>query len=144
MRKLYYSIVLLLSFLVCNVNAQTPISRTGSVTFKLDNSKNDNKPVETAYIILDKYDLTGAGFIKEKFYVSNNIILLENLPLGKYYADIYTQGYYKKHFVKIIKVTKKGRSYAFKLEETGFYNPYTVVIPKESNDYSKSSVVFMK
>jgi hypothetical protein len=44
----------------------------------------------------------------------------------------------------VIKITRKGKLYTFKMEETGFYTPQEVVIPKESNDFSKTSVVYMR
>ena len=144
MRQIYYSVIAILFILPFKLNAQNNILKKGSVIFKLDNSRNENEPVETAWVILDKYDLTGAGFIKQKFDVTDNKIALENLPVGKYYADIYVKGFYGEHFSCIIKVTKKEKIYAFKLSEVGFYNANTSLIPTESDDYSRTSVVFMK
>jgi len=143
MRKLYH-IVTILTLLTFKANAQDNTCVKGSVTIQLDNSKNENKPVEAAYIILDRYDLTGAGVVKEKFDVNDNKISLENLPVGKYYADIYTKGAYTQHFSKVIRVTKKGKFYTFKLDDIEFYNPEEIVIPQESNDFSKTSVVRMR
>lgn len=144
MRKFYSFIITALVFLAFEAKAQNNTHVKGSVTVKLDNSKNENQVIESAYIILDKYDLTGAGVVKEKFDVAGNKISLDNLPVGKYYADIYIKGSYKQHFSKVIKVTKKGKLYTFKMEETEFYNPGEGVIPGESNDFSKTSVVRMK
>jgi len=121
-----------------------PVKNKGYVIFTLDNSINGNKPVEAAYVILDKYNRTGAGYVSQKFQVNDNKIILTDLPEGKYYADIFIQGFYKQHFCRMIKVRKKGKTYTFKLPEVDLYNPDTVVIPKESDDYSKTSVVFMK
>jgi hypothetical protein len=143
MRKLYY-LITVLTFFTLKVNAQCNTSAKGSVIIELDNSKNENQPVEAAYIILDKYNLTGAGLVKERFDVSDNKISLDNLPVGKYYADIYTKGDYKQHFSKVIKVTKKGKLYTFRLDDIEFYNSHEVNIPQESNDFSKTSVVRMK
>ena len=67
MRKLYYVAITAFSLLAFHVSAQNHVAQMGSVTFKLDNSKNDGKAIEAAYVVLDKYDLTGAGFIKERF-----------------------------------------------------------------------------
>lgn len=144
MRKFYSFIIAALTLLTFEAKAQNNIDVKGAVTIKLDNSKNENQAVEAAYIILDKYDLTGAGVVKEIFDVTDNKISLDNLPVGKYYADIYTKGSYQQHFSKVIKVTKKGKFYTFKMEETEFYTANEVVIPGESNDFSKTSVVRMK
>src|SRR5215831_18089250 len=137
MKKFYAYAILVLPILPINAGAQRDTPQKGRVVFKLDNSKNNNEPVEIAYVILDKYDLTGAGFVKKKIDVADNKIVLENLPLGKYYADIYTKGFYQQHFYTVIKVTQKGKNYIFKLDEIGFYIPGAVVIPRESDDYSK-------
>jgi len=144
MKKFYFSAIAVLLLLSVNTQAQNKTDLKGSVTISLDNSKNGNQPVETAYIILDKYDLTGAGYVKEKYDVANNRIIITDLPAGKYYADIYTKGIYQQHFARVIDVTKKGRSYTFKLDEIETYTPDTVVIPGESNDFSKTSIVLMK
>lgn len=144
MRKIYYSALAALALLPYSMSAQKNIYSNGSVTFRFDNSKNQDRPIGTAYIILDRFDLTGAGIIKEKYYVIDNEISLQNLPVGKYYADVFIKGFYKQYFSKVIKVTNKEKTYTFKLSEVGFYNPRTVAMPKESNDYSKTSVVLMK
>jgi hypothetical protein len=144
MRKFYYSVIAAFALLPNGINAQKKFDTKGSVTFRLDNSRNNNNPVDTAYIILDRSDLTGAGIVKSKYEVIGNKILFRNLSVGKYYADIFIQGFYKQHFCRMIKVRKKGKTYTFKLPEVDLYNSDTVVIPKESDDYSKTSVVFMK
>jgi len=144
MRKFYYPAVVTLTLMAYSVGAQQDVYTKGSVTFRLDNSKNDNKPIDAVYIILDRFDLTGAGVVKDKYETINNKISIQNLPTGKYYADIFIKGFYNQHFSRIIDVTKKGKTYTFKIAEIGFYEKGDAVIPKESNDYSKTSVVFMK
>lgn len=144
MKKFYSSVVAILLLFSFNATAQNKDAEKGSVIFKLDNSKNENKPVEAAYIILDKYDLTGAGVVKQVFEVGHNKIVLQNIPVGKYYADIYTKGAFKQHFNGVIKITGKAKSYTFKLEAVSFYESNAVSIPEESDDYFKNSVVLMK
>jgi len=144
MKKFCYSIIAAFAFLPNGMNAQKSFDTKGSVTFKLNNSRNNNQPVDTAYIILDRSDLTGAGIVKAKYEVIDNKISFQNLPVGKYYADIFTKGFFEEHFYRMIKVRKKGKTYTFKLSEVGLYNSGSVVIPKESNDYSKTSIVLMK
>ena len=112
--------------------------------FTLDNSINGNKPVEAAYIILDKYNRTGAGYVSQKFQVNDNKIIITDLPEGKYYADIFTKGFYKQYFSKVIYVSKKGSNYSFKMEEVRTFTPRKTVMPKESTDFAKTSVVKMK
>lgn len=118
--------------------------RKGFVVFKLDNSVNEGKPIDAAFIVLDKYDLTAAGFVRQKFNVVDNKIMIADLPEGKYYADIFIKGIYKQHFTKVITVSKKGSTYTFKMDATDTYIPKKAYIPAESNDFSKSGVAQMK
>jgi len=124
-----------------NAAAQT---RKGFVVLKLDNSINDGKPIDAAYIVLDKYDLTYAGFINQKFDVVDNKIIISDLPEGKYYADIYIKGMYKQYFKKVINVTKKGNTYTFQMDVMDTYIPKKANIPSESNDFSRTGVAQMK
>jgi hypothetical protein len=61
----------------CDGNAATQ-NRNGFVVLKLDNSINDGKSINAAYIVLDKYDLTYAGFINQKFDVVDNKIMISD------------------------------------------------------------------
>ncbi|MEP6845283.1 MAG: hypothetical protein ABI861_04745 [Panacibacter sp.] len=118
--------------------------RKGFVTFNLNNSINSNKPVDAAYVILDKYDRTGAGYIRQKFEVADNKIIISDLPEGKYFAEIYTKGLYKQHFSKVIKVSKKGSIYTFTMDEISAYVPKKAIIPQESSDFLNTSIVSIK
>jgi hypothetical protein len=150
MIKLYAGIITILFLLPLSSFAKKHRSekaieqRKGYVNFKLDNSVNGNKPIEAAYVILDKYNHTGAGYVSRKFEVKDNQILISDLPEGKYYVDIFTKGFYKQYFTKVIYVSKKGSSYTFKLEEVRTFIPKKTVMPSESNNFAKTSVVRMK
>lgn len=150
MTKLYLSILTILfifpikGFSKPDRSDKAAESKKGFVTLKLDNSKNSNKPIEAAYIILDKYNRTGAGFVSKKFEVKDNQVLISDLPEGKYYIDIFTKGLYKQYFTRVIYISKKGSSYTFTLEEIRTFTPRKTVMPKESYDFAKTSVVAMK
>jgi hypothetical protein len=119
-------------------------NRNGFVVLKLDNSINDGKSINAAYIVLDKYDLTYAGFINQKFDVVDNKIMISDLPEGKYYADIYIKGMYKQHFKKVITVAKKVNTYTFRMDAMDTYILKKANIPSESNDFSGTGVAQMK
>ena len=73
-----------------------------AIIITLNNNSNHNKPVDSVYIILDRYDRTGAGIVKQVFYPINNKISF-SIPKGKYYVDIFCLGLHdKEHFGKII------------------------------------------
>lgn len=150
MTKLYLTFIILFfifpikSFSTPDRSDKATAAKKGYVTLKLDNSKNSNKPIDAAYIILDKYNRTGAGYVSKKFEVKDNQVLISDLPEGKYYIDIFTKGLYRQYFSKVIYVSKKGSSYTFTLEEIRTFTPRKTVMPKESYDFAKTSVSRMK
>lgn len=149
MVKFYLTIITILvipifAFAKGKHSAKIADQSKGSVVFLLDNSKNNNQSVEAAYIILDKYNRTGAGYVSQKFEVEDNRIIIGDLPEGKYYVDIFTKGSFKQHFSKVIHVTKKGKRYTFTLDEVDFFIPTKARIPQESADFTKTSIVKMK
>lgn len=107
-----------------------------SFTIQLDNSANKVKTVDSAFIIFDKYDRTGAGFIQKVVYTDENSnLILEDIPEGKYFVEIYTAGLQKQHFSKVITVTKnskKGNKLTITLDHADIYVPGTVAIPAEN------------
>ena len=69
-------------------------------TFHIDNTVNKNNTVDSVLVILDKFDHSGAGIVTKVFYPgANNQIVIEGLPAGKYYAEIYVLGFYKNIFL---------------------------------------------
>jgi hypothetical protein len=119
---------------------------TVSYSFHLDNSINKNNMVDSVLVILDKFDHTGAGIVRKVFYPdADNHVIIDELPAGKYYAEIYVLGIYQKHFSTIIDTDKtikknKKKKEAFRLDYTDVYFPGCVTIPAEdvkSFTYSK-------
>jgi hypothetical protein len=118
---------------------------TVSYSLHIDNSVNKNNTVDSVLIILDKFDHTGAGVVRKVFYPNaDNQIIIEELPAGKYYAEIYVLGIYKKHFSSIIdtekKIKKNKKKETFRLDYTDVYFPGCVIMPAEdvrSFTYSK-------
>jgi hypothetical protein len=109
-----------------------------SFTIQLDNSANKIKTVDSAFVIFDKYDRTGAGFIQQVVYTDENSnLILENIPEGKYFVEIYTAGIQKQHFSKIITVSKNGsgkkaNKLTITLEHADIFIPGQVSIPAEN------------
>jgi hypothetical protein len=118
---------------------------TVSYAFHIDNSVNKNNTVDSALVILDKFDHTGAGVVRKVFYPNtDNQVIINELPAGKYYAEIYVLGTYKKHFSTIIDTAKTGKKNkkkeTYRLDYTDVYVPGRVSIPAEdlkSFTYSK-------
>jgi hypothetical protein len=109
-----------------------------SFTIQLDNSANKVKTVDSAFVIFDKYDRTAAGFIQQVVYTDENSnLILENIPEGKYFVEIYTAGVHKQHFSKVITVTKssnskKANKLTITLDHADIYVPGAVAIPAEN------------
>lgn len=144
MKKLYFIALASLCLFCNNISAQKKMPANGSVTICLNNAENNNRQIDTAYIIFDRCDLTGAGIVLDKYDVSNNTIVIDQLPEGKYFADVYIKGIYNQHFSKVITIKEKKNTYTFKLSKADPFLKEDVIIPDESNDFSKTSVALMK
>ncbi len=118
------------------VNTTAAAAKTVGVNyaFKLDNSINKNNKVDSVLVILDKFDRTGAGIVRKVFYPNaDNQVVIDDLPAGKYYAEIYVLGIYKKHFSTVInteKVNKKNKL-TLQMDYTDVYVPGNVTMPAE-------------
>jgi len=111
---------------------------TATYTIRLNNEQNNHRAVDSVLVVLDKYDLTGAGVVMEVFYPDeNNNITISNLPLGKYYAEIYVFGAERHHFSEVIAVRNSGlkkkltNRINLKLKEVELYVPGTASLPAE-------------
>ncbi len=117
-----------------NTTAAAAKSVGVNYAFKLDNSINKNNKVDSVLVILDKFDRTGAGIVRKVFYPNaDNQVVIDDLPAGKYYAEIYVLGIYKKHFSTVInteKVNKKNKL-TLQMDYTDVYVPGSVTIPAE-------------
>jgi hypothetical protein len=142
-----FLIVLLLTSLFgfFKVEAQSHKKRADSVLVKitLDNSANKNAPVDSVLVILDRFDLSGAGIIKDVVYPVNNQILLHNVPEGKFYITLICLGIYKDNFSDISYVYEKRKNnneFSFRLKPAEPFDPNDVRIPKEKVDFQKLSI----
>ena len=122
---------------VKETTATVSVKKVASVnyTFHLDNTVNKNKSVDSVLVILDKFDRSGAGIVTKVFYPdANNQIIIDNLPAGKYYAEIYVLGLYKKHFSAVITAEKsmKKNQAKLQLDYKDSYTPGNARIPAEN------------
>ncbi|MEP6746538.1 MAG: hypothetical protein ABJB86_02365 [Bacteroidota bacterium] len=113
------------------------LTKTAGVnyTFHIDNKVNKNNAVDSVLVILDKFDRSGAGVVRKVFYPdANNQVVIEDLPAGKYYAEIYVLGIYKKHFSTIIYTEKpnKKNKVSLQLDYKDVYTTGNANIPAEN------------
>jgi hypothetical protein len=73
-----------------------PLKDSGSVTISLQNASDKLSKIDSVFIILDRYDLRGAGVVKQVFYPDKDNRIKISLPKGKYYMSIYCLGIYNK------------------------------------------------
>jgi hypothetical protein len=107
------------------------------VTIQFNNELNKKAPVDSVIVIFDRYNLSGAGTIKNVYYPVNNKVVIENVPEGKFYITVICLGIYKDSFTEISYVYEKRRnknSFNFRLKNAEAYNPTDVAIPSEKID----------
>lgn len=124
------TILILLFFstwLIPCVLAQNSTSDSVSVTIFL---KNKNISVDSVFIIFDRYDLTGAGIIKKVFYPSDNRVVIEKVPRGKYYVDVYCIGVDHQNFSRVSTIgRRRSNRVTIPLKTYETYIPGTAIIP---------------
>ena len=77
-------------------------------SFHIQSSSGNYTNVDSALIVLDKYNLTGARVvIKVVTADHNNRLNLTDVPVGKYFAGIYTYGLRKQYIPIVITVSGK-------------------------------------
>ena len=104
------------------------------VTIELNNALNKQAPVDSVIVIFDRYNLTGAGTVKNVFYPVNNRVVIENVPEGKFYITVICLGIYKDSFTEVSYVYEKRRNknaFSFRLKEAEEFDPSAVSIPAE-------------
>ena len=80
------------------------------VTLRFNNNVNKNLPLDSVYVILDRWDLSGAGMIKKMYQPKDNVIVLDKVPRGKYYIDVFCLGIYQQTFSEISWVYNKRKN----------------------------------
>ena len=110
------------------------------VTIKLDNvahHKSTKSAIDSVYLVLDKYDRSGAGIVKKIFYPNDNLVTL-TIPKGKYYVNIVCiSSYIHSNFDCILNArSKKGKTLSIKLEQPALFTPGLVDLPEEKIDLS--------
>lgn len=121
--------------------AKTAAASNKSFRFVVNKEAVTNQVIDSALIILDKYDRTGAGVVMQMVKLDeNNELSLTDVPEGKYFATIYTYGLKKERLEVVITVkNNKPNATKIKLTKTEAYILGTAIIPAE--DIRKFSYV---
>ncbi len=117
------------------------------VTIHLNNRVNGNNPVDSVFIIFDRYNLTEAGTIKNIYHPVNNRVEIENVPEGKFYITVICMGIYHDNFSEVSYVYKNRKNkniIHFRLQPTEAFNASSINIPGEKIDPANLLVVRQK
>src|ERR1700722_16349177 len=96
MKKFYtvFLSLLIVLHLVSFAGPNKASAVSGTIVIRLDQSKYRSININQLYVVFDKFDRTGAGIVKEKVPLTNNEAVINDVPEGKYYVDVYTGGAY--------------------------------------------------
>lgn len=140
--KTILTILLFTIWMVPRVSAQKSAGDSISVTIFLRNKK---IIVDSVYVIFDRYDLTGAGIVKKVFYPSHNKIVIEKVPKGKYYVDVFCIGISHQNSSQVSTVGKRrSNKVSIPVKTYEAYIPGTGVIPSTRIDFSNLIVTQKK
>jgi hypothetical protein len=119
MKKLYTIVFLLfISFPLVSFagSHKAAADNSGTIIIQLDESNYTNININKLYVVFDKYDRTGAGVIKQQLTIDNGRFVINDVPEGKYFVDIYTAGAYRQHFSMVMKTGNKISKYKLVLD----------------------------
>ena len=125
-----------------NASATTAI-QGAQLNIVFSNHSEQYQHTDSVMVILDKYDHSGAGVIRKKFYPGkNHSITITGLPEGKYYATIRCMGLHRDYAEKIVRVAKqKSNTIRLKLEDCEEFSKPKVKIPTENISLARLLVV---
>jgi hypothetical protein len=119
-----------------------PKSDSGTVVISLQNAADRQSRIDSIYLIFDRYDLRGAGIVKQVYRPTDNQVRLI-IPKGKYYVSIFCLGIYNKAgFDRVITVkANRTRKVFLRLQASALFTPGMVEIPKQKWDPSHLAIL---
>jgi hypothetical protein len=124
MKKIYsVFLLLLIAFPFASFAKSNKATNSGTIIIHLDGSKYPSININEVYVVFDKYDHTGAGIIKQKVALASNEAVINNVPDGKYFVDVYTAGDYRQHFSMVVEAANKVSKYKLVLDNIVYAPP---------------------
>jgi hypothetical protein len=119
-----------------------PLKDSGTVTISLQNASDKLSKIDSVFIILDQYDLRGAGVVKQIFYPDMDNRIKISLPKGKYYMKIYCLGIYNKvAFERIVSAKpNKNRKIHLLLQQSALFQLGLADMPDDHFDPSHLAI----
>jgi hypothetical protein len=126
----------------CYAYDSLPLRDSGTVTISLQNASDKLSKIDSVFIIFDRYDLRGAGVVKQVFYPDKDNRIKISLPKGKYYLNIYCLGIYNKvAFDRIVSAKpNKNHKVFLRLQQSALFQLGLVHMPDDHFDPSHLAI----
>ena len=126
----------------CYGHDSLPINDSGTVTILLQNASDKLSKIDSVFIIMDRYDLRGAGVVKQVFYPDMDNRIKISLPKGKYYMNIYCLGIYNKvAFDRVVSAKpNKNRKVSLRLQQAALFQLGLAHMPDDHFDPSHLAI----
>jgi hypothetical protein len=119
-----------------------PTKDSSTVTISLQNAADKLSKIDSVFIIFDRYDLSGAGVVKQIFYPDMDNRIKIRLPKGKYYMNIYCLGIYNKvAFDRVVSAkANKNRKIFLRLQQSALFQLGLAHLPDDHFDPSHLAI----
>jgi hypothetical protein len=113
-----------------------PSKDSGTITISLQNASDKLSKIDSVFIIFDRYDLRGAGVVKQVFYPDMDNRIKITLPKGKYFMNIYCLGIYNKvAFDRVVSAKpNKNRRVFLRLQQSALFQLGLAHLPDDHFD----------
>ena len=121
-------------------NSNKAVLNAGSVRFQFKALATDQ---DSALVIFDRYDHTGAGVVYQMFAAdSTNGISIENVPAGKYYVTVQFRGVHRDRMEMLVTVkAQKNGKVQIKLDDAEVFSKGNVKIPAYNPSFSDMAIL---
>lgn len=145
-------LILLIAWLPVTITVNgTPIrpkakTASSNLSIKCNNHQQSAVHYDSAFVIIDKYDGSGAGIVKGFFYLdATHHIVIPGLKKGKYLVIIRFAGFHHQQFEQVIHITrKKTVTVNLHLGDWEEFSKENVYIPPQKLNAAKLLVTSMK
>lgn len=105
--KTVCTLLLAVLFTTCSYAQRHRGMDSVNVTIRLKKHFARNAPVDSVLIFFDRYDHSGAGIIKQVYYLSNDQVVIPQVPEGRYYIGIVCLGAHLQYFSEVTFVNRR-------------------------------------
>jgi hypothetical protein len=151
MKQIYFLITCLLLMAAAHAEKSpraksVKIAAQGSVQMKFSNLAPASEHKDSVLIIFDRYNHTGAGVIYQVYSADQDQnIVIEGVPVGKYYVTIQGLGIHRDRQEMVVKVSEgKSGKLTISLKDSEEFVKEKVVIPAFTPNFEELAVLKSK